>query len=240
MKTISLFIIGLLLSLNISAENYYTIFRTKGEVKKCSVTSQEWVYAARRDTVKLSDKIIIPEGGEIRILASATGIIYTYSELGETDVKHIIEKSKESLSNLLGAVTGELYAESESKLAGEKTSRVHGATSRGNKNNDYSFEKKLANNILKGDSSLHLELIESDDSFNFKINSSKKCRICIVCLLPGSASLCIPAKGILINKGETVLNKPEVFPTQESNYHVFKVNKVFNEAELCRILLSNL
>ena len=236
MKKLLSYVLFLLTPLFAYAGNTYTIFRVVGEVKRCPLTSQEWIYAVRRDTVKLSDRIYIPEGGEIRILSSENGIIYSCSDAGQFDVKQIIEKSKESISTVLGAVTGELLTESVSRTAAGKTSRVHGATSRGRDKIDNSYERKLAGKILKGEKHLLVELEESEESYKFKISSRRNCKVCVICLLPGSVSLCLPASGVQIGKGETVLDLPEIVPSQESCYRVFRVKRLFDDAELCRIL----
>ena len=223
-------------TLSLCAENIFTIFRISGEVKSSPISSNIWKDAIRRDTVKLSDRIIISEGGEIRILSSETGIIYSCSQAGQTDVKHIIDKSNESLNGIIGAVASELFDESVSKKDGKKISRVHGATSRGHNKNDYSLEKALAKKIIKGDSNLELELVKVDDYYIFQVKSRKECNICIACFLPNSVSLCLPASGVHIDKGKTILSFLELSPTQGATYRIFCVKKTFDEAALCRIL----
>lgn len=239
MKRILLLIL-MIIPLHIDAGNIYTIFRLTGQVKRSPLSSQEWKDAVRRDTVKLSDRVSIPEGGEIRILESGTGVIYSCSQTGETDVKHIIDISKESFSGTLGAVAGELLSEAVSKVSDKKSSRVHGATSRGKSNDKQSYEKRLAKEIIKGYSNLKLDLVPEDDHYKFRIYSRKPAKVCIVCFLPGSVLLCIPATGMIIPKGETILPFPEVVPEQDAIYHVFPFNEMFDEAELCRVLLSTL
>lgn len=223
-------------TLSLCAENVFTIFRISGEVKSSPISSNIWKDAIRRDTVKLSDRIIIPEGGEIRILSSETGIIYSCSQAGQTDVKHIIDKSNESINGIIGAVASELFDESVSKKDGKKISRVHGATSRGRNKNDYSQENALAKKIIKGDPRLELELVEVDDYYNFQVKSRKECNICIACFLPNSVALCLPASGVHVGKGINVLSFPELKPTPGASYRIFNVKDTFDESALCRIL----
>lgn len=223
-------------TLSLCAENIFTIFRITGEVKCCPISSNTWKDAIRRDTVKLSDRIIIPEGGEIRILSSETGIIYSCSQACQTDVKQIIDKSNESLNGIIGAVASELFDESVSKKGEKKISRVHGATSRGRNKNDYSQEHALAKKIIKGDSRFELELVEDDDHYNFQVKSRKECNICIACFLPNSVALCLPASGVHVEKGFTVLSFPELLPSQGATYRIFCVKETYDESALCRIL----
>ena len=58
-----LFILGFVLTitLQIQAKDILTVFRVTGEVKCCPIRSEQWGLLARHDTVKLSDRIIIPE-----------------------------------------------------------------------------------------------------------------------------------------------------------------------------------
>lgn len=240
MKKITLLLL-LILSFDAYAENIYTIFRIKGDIKCCALSSEIWETASRRDTVKLSDIIVIPDGGEISVLASETGIIYTSNTIGQIDVKHIIDNSKESLNTTLGAVFNELRAESKTKDESKSTNRVHGATSRG-KNSDNKKERVLAKRILKGDKGIKLDFVEENDCCKFRINSRKTCNICILCTNNGSASLCLPSIGVQVHKGETVFQWPEVIPSKEATYYIFKVKEPFDESELCRqisVLISN-
>ena len=232
MKKITLLLL-LILSLDSYAGNTYTIFRIKGDIKRRALSSEIWETASRRDTVKLSDSIIIPDGGEISILASETGIIYTSNTIGQIDVKHIIDNSKESLNSTLGAVVNELGAEIKTKNESSLTNRVHGATSRG-KNSKNQKEIKLAKRILKGNKRINLDFVEENDCCKFRINSRTTCNICILCTNNGSSSLCLPSGGVKVHKGETVFQQPEVVPSKGATYYIFKVKEPFDESELCR------
>ncbi len=229
-----LFLISLItIFIPIHAGNSYTIFRIKGEIKRSVISSDVWETISIRDTVKLSDKIIIPQGGSISILASETGIIYSCSKEGQTDVKHIIDLSKESLKSTLISSNKELF-KTRTRNHGIKVNRVHGATSRGKNNNKYQREKKLAKRILKGDKQIKLNLVEETGYYRFRVNSKKTCRICIVCTNNNSVALCLPSEGVQVFKGETILKMPEVFPSTGTTYYIFNVKNTFDEAELCR------
>lgn len=233
MKKILSLVLVVLNTISTHSENSYTIFRLKGEIQRCIITSDIWETISTRDTVKLSDKIYIPEGGSISILASETGIIYSSSKEGRTDVKHIIDLSKESLKSTLIAGNKELF-KSKTRNSGNRINRVHGATSRGKNKGHYLNEKKLAKKILNGSKQLKLDLVEENNNYKFRVNAREKCKICIVCSNNGSVSLCLPAEGVWINKGETVLQLPEVIPSKEAVYRIFKVKYTFEESELCR------
>ena len=234
MKRLVLFIL-LTISISIHAGNSYTIFRIKGEIKRCVISSDVWETISIRDTVKLSDKISIPAGGSISILSSETGIIYSSSKQGLTDVKQIIDFSKESLKSTLISGNKELF-DFKSRELGNRVNRVHGVTNRGKSNIQYHREKKLAKSILRGDKQLKLNLVEDSDYYRFRVNSKKTCRICIVCANNKTFSLCLPSEGVQVNKGETILQLPEVFPSKEATYYIFNIKDSFDEVELCRQL----
>lgn len=230
-------LVALLLALPLSGKNVYRVFRVTGDVVKCSVSSSEWSPVHKRDTLKMSDRIRIPDGGEIRIVASESGIIHVCSESGTFDVKQIIDKSKEAQQGLLEAAASEFASESRSKADGEGSIKAHGATSRGLGDQADSVEKAMAERIMKGDTGLRLNFVPRGEGFCFRIkNKTETCRVCVVCLTPGAAALCLPAEGIEVRRGVTTLEIPEVDPSPDSEYKIFRVDGNYDESLLLLLL----
>jgi hypothetical protein len=67
-------------------------------------------------------------------------------------------------------------------------------------------------------------------------NDAEACRICIVCLTPGSAALCLPAEGIVVDKGVTTLKSLAIDPVPNADYRAFRVQEEYDESLLLFIL----
>lgn len=236
-KTTLACLAALILSISLQSKNVYRVFRVSGDVARCSYSSSEWKPVLRKDTLKLSDNIRIAEGGEIRIVASESGIIHACAEPGTFSVKQIISKSEESRKGLIAAATGELASELRSKAGKQGSISAHGATSRGEDAFDDSVEQALAERIRQNSDGLKVRLVRSGDSFRFRIrNCGAPCLVCIVCLTPGGASLCLPVEGVAARRGSTTLPAPEIEPVTDARYVAFKVEEEFDGGLLTLIL----
>lgn len=236
-----LFILGFVLTitLQIQAKDILTVFRVTGEVKCCPIRSEQWGLLARHDTVKLSDRIIIPEDGVLRLHSSESGIIHTCKKSGTFTVKQIIEYSESQNRTLAGAVAREVANEMSSKASSgdRKISRIHGATSRGDELYDNSVEKAMASFVLKGKTRLKVSLVPEGECYRLQVNNpGKNRRISIVYISKGKAVFCVPPEGIIMTKGETVLPAPEVFPSPDGRYCAFEVKQDYDSDEFLRLL----
>lgn len=224
MNRILLTLLSIFLSLNLFAGNVFTIFRVMGDVQRKRISASAWTSVQRRDTVKLSDRLRIPSGGEVRILESSSGVIHTFAKEGVFTVKEIIDCSKESTRHLLGAVTGELYQEIRSKSSTVESINSHGATSRGDNEDDKALEA-LHQRILLGDERLSMSLVQRGDTYHFVVsNQGDPCQISILCIHSGEASFCVPAEGIAVKSGDTLLDEPEIIPVEGARYVVFRID----------------
>lgn len=235
MNRILLTLLSVFLSLNLFAGNVFTIFRVMGDVQRKRVSTSAWTSVHRRDTVKLSDRLSIPSGGEVRILESSSGVIYSFAGEGVVTVKEIIDRSKESTRHLLGAVTGELYQEIRSKSSTGESINSHGATSRGDNEDDKALEA-LHQRILQGDDSLYVALVQRGDTYRFVVtNRGNQCMVSILCIHPGEASFCLPAEGIAVKSGDTLLEEPEIIPVEGARYAVFRIDVPYEGGALLRL-----
>lgn len=222
----------------LSGENVITVFRVKGEVSRAAVRSDVWNLLQRHDTVKLSDRILIPDNGTISLLSSESGVIHTCTRSGIITVRQVIEESEAQTRSLFGAVAGELTSDMKRRVASDNDpSRTHGATIRGSGGTDNKVEKSMVRSILKESRRLNLSLIPKEECSLFHVrNKGKEKRVSIVCLSPDGASFCLPPEGITVPKGETTLEAPELFPSQQSLYLIFEVKKDYDAEELLRLL----
>ncbi|MCR5071053.1 MAG: hypothetical protein K6A62_03920 [Bacteroidales bacterium] len=236
-KTTLAFLAALLLSLSLLGQNTYRVFRVNGDVTRCIIPSSEWIPVYKKDIVNLSDNIRIPEGGEVRIVASESGIIHACAEPGTFSVQQIIAESEAARKGLLAASTGELASELRDKAGKKGSIKAHGATVRGYEVLDESVEKALAERIRQNKGGLKVRLVRSEDGFRFRIrNNGAPCMACIVCLTPEGASLCLPAEGVAIRRGATTLPTPEIEPAPDAKYVAFRVEEEFDEGLLMLIL----
>lgn len=232
----------LTMAFQLQAEDILTVFRASGEVAHSPIRSGQWKLLARHDTVKLSDRIRIPEGGSLRIHSSESGIIHTCQNSGTFTVKQIIKYSEAQNRSLIGAVTGELVREMSRKMSSGtgKINRVHGATSRGNNDYDNSLEKAMVRSVLKKKALLKVTLQPNGESYCLQINNKGRARrISIVYLFGGSVAFCLPPEGITVARGTTTLASPEVLPSPEGSYIAFEVKKDYDCAEFLRLLKEN-
>lgn len=229
-------LLALFICMGLSAGNVFTVFRTQGNIQRRRIKETTWISVNRRDTVKLSDRIRIPADGMIRILESATGVIHTFSEKGEFTVKEMVDHSRKASSSLLKSVTGELGDEMRKKAATTCSYNSHGATHRGNEEEDKALEE-FYNKIIQGDGSLSVRLVpDDDDSYRLLVdNQGEEGFISILCIRPSEAAFCLPAEGVLVGKGETLLLEPYVIPSSESRYVVFRVEGLYESGALLRL-----
>lgn len=242
MKQLLISIVLFFFYLGLSATNVFTVFRVTGEVQRKSISASEWVSVHRRDTVKLSDRVNIPTGGEIRILESGSGLIHTLSEKGEFSVKEIIDRSKAATKGLIGAVSSELFNEAKSKVSSAGTNyNTHGATYRGNESEEDVALQALHDRILKGEEDISLSLVPVGETFRFQIKNSSgvSCIISILGICPSQATFCLPAEGIVVREGITLLEVPEVLPSEDVRYKAFRITDPFDGDALMRLFRQN-
>lgn len=233
MKRIISPLLAILFCLNLFAGNNLTVFRAQGDIHRKRISETTWMPVRQRDTIKLSDKIRIPATGSIRILESGTGIIHTFSEEGVFTVKEIITRSREATKGLLGAVSGELAQELRNKASSGGSYKSHGATSRGDKEEDDKVLEALYRSIISGDKDLTVSLVPEGDTFRFRINNRDGAAlVSVLCIRPGEAAFSLPPEGILVGTGNTLLQTPEVFPSADARYAVFRVNEPYESGAL--------
>lgn len=244
MKRISLIVLGLLLLCNtLNGQNTYTVFKVTPDVQCQNPYSKEWVPLHRHDTLKLSNRLLIPADGQVSVLESGTGLIYK-GFVGTHSLKEIIDDSKRSVA---GAVARQLKAESAGKLSKHKKS-VYGATSRGKDDKMASCEQDLAQNIMSGkykDLSVHISSPDQDGMCHLIVtNAAKKAQtINIVAISTQSARVLIPSEDgdaayIIAHPGEQELECINVYADSGVAYKAFPVSGFFDASALARYLVS--
>ena len=237
-----LFILLLGLTLPLSAKDVITVFRVSGDVSRCAVRGDKWNALNKRDTVMITDRIRVPEGGMVKLLSSESGVIHTCSKIGVFTVKQIIKEAQSQNRSLLGAVTGEVVDEMKSKASSNKKSlsRVHGATHRGRDGVvDNKVEKALAKQINRNKSRMEVLFRETGDACQLGINNKgKERRVSAVCLSPDGAAFCLPPEGVIVPKGETFFEALEIIPSPGVRYVAFEVKSEYDAEELLSLLSS--
>lgn len=229
---------ALVLSLSVQGQNIYRVFRVTGNVTRSDISKSDWRSVHKRDTLKSSELIRIPAGGEIRIVASENGVIYVCSQPGTYSLKDVITKGKEAQQGLLAAVTSELANESRSKAGGSVKLSAHGATVRTGLD-DGMAELELAQSIRQGEKGLALRLVRKGSFYRFRIkNTGEACAVCVACLKPGDASLCLPGRGVIVSKGITTLKEPMIEPCSDGKYVAFRVPDELYDESLLMLILS--
>jgi len=248
MKRILLLLLFITLGISLPAQNVYVVNRTKGNVERFSPDKKSWIPAGRKDTLKLKNKVRIPNKGELVFVETGTGLVYTATE-GSFSVKEIVDLQKKRRASLIRSVLGQVVDESRNKV--QPRQRVaYGATKRGEDNGDFSGETSLVDTLL-GESFPHLKVgfseKEKDGTVFLTLENTSSDAIMVNVIginrKEAVARVLLPTESdetLILPPGTTELPFIKVIPSPEVEYHVFPVFDGIDYSLLQRLLSEKL
>lgn len=248
MKRILPLLLLIALGLPLPAQNVFIVNRTKGNVERFSPDRKSWIPAGRKDTLKLRSKVRIPKKGELVLVETGTGLVYTAQE-GSFSVKEIVDQQKKRSASLLRSALGQLVDESRSNLH-TRQHVSYGATSRGDEDGAPSGEAILADSLLRGGfpylrAGLSGEQQDGTAFLTLENASPDPVAVNVVGInrKDAIARVLLPTDGdnmLILPPGRTELPFITVIPSPELEYRVFPITEGIDYSLLQRLLSEKL
>lgn len=222
------------------AQNAYTIFSVKGEVTISNHSGERT--AVKRDTLKLSDYVKLAKGGCIRILESATGIIYTCEEKGVHKVKFIIDEGAAESKTIIGAVNSQLFE--ERNIGKSDNKGILGASFRGD-HTDAALDSAAARFLVMANSGVVKPIVlpKADGICNLSLNNTCKDFLTVAVFVFNKENNTLrPALPdyIICKIGVTVLSKPEFIASDNLEILAAPVEETYYLPDLAAALLRKI
>ena len=244
MKRILLLLTHITLASSLPAQNVFVVNRTRGNVERFSPDRKSWIPASRKDTLKLKNKVRIPDNGELVLVETGSRLVYTASE-GTFTVKEIVDLQKKRNASLIRSVLGQVVDESRSKVQ-PRQHVAYGATNRGEDNGDISRETFLADTLLGGSFSfLKVGFSEEETDGTVFLTLENTTSDAMMVNVVGInrheavARFLLPTDGdstLILPPGTTELPFIKVFPSPEVEYRAFPVSDGIDYSLLQRLL----
>lgn len=248
MKKTILILLAALLALSLSAQSRYSVYKTKGTVRICPKSGQDWTDAARNRELQLGDRLQLGERASVTIFDSSNSLLYTYETPGECTVMEAVRSVRDKAGSLTGAVNAEMKRSIEGR-GGESNYGVLGASYRGQ--GEVSYTDSLAVSLRKlagagnDGSQLALTLVQDEDATLFKIHNQSNLPVFVNVLRVqgGEMTVCLEfdgkagSEGILLDAGAEIMLEQYPFVAQEgARYLAFGTVRGYDTRSLQRAL----
>ena len=222
------------------AQNAYTIFSVKGDVTISNHSGERT--AVKRDTLKLSDYVKLAKGGSIRILESATGIIYTCEEKGVHKVKFIIDEGAAESKTIIGAVNSQLFE--ERNIGKSDNKGILGASFRGD-HTDAALDSAAARFLTLASSGVVKPVVQpnEDGICNLTLDNTSKDILTVAVFVYNKENKTLrPALPdyIFCKPGATGLSKPELIVSDNLEILAAPVEETYYLPDLAAALLRKI
>ena len=221
---------------NCRAQSPYRVFSVSGDVTLTAASATRPL--VKRDELKLSDLVNIPEGGSLRIVDTATGIVYNAGKAGSRRVKQIIDEAGAASKTVIGAVNSQLAH--EKSAAGQTPGRVLGATSRGDEGELDLIVSKMLSSPEKR---LSIKEIPEGELMRLQIlnDSAETLPVAVfaVCEARRSVRSVLPDV-LLAAPGATDLSAPLLAPDSEVRLCIYEINEAVHLPDLAAALRDRL
>lgn len=222
------------------AQNAYTVFSVKGEVTISNRAGER--PAIKRDTLKLSDYVKLAKGGCIRILESATGIIYTCEKKGVHKVKLIIDEGAAESKTIIGAVNSQLFE--ERNIGKNDNKGILGSSFRGD-HTDAALDSAAARFLVMAKSGVVKPIVKPDGDgiCNLTLDNTGKDILTVAVFVFNKKNYTIrPALPdyILCKQGATVLSKPELIASDNLEILAAPVEETYYLPDFAAALLRKI
>lgn len=218
------------------AQSPFQVFSVSGDVKLTATSTTRPL--VKRDELKLSDQINVPQGGSLRIVDTSTGIVYNADKPGSRRVKQIIDAAGAASKTVIGAVNSQLVH--EKSASGHTPGRVVGATSRGE---DVELDLIVSKMLASPDKRLSIKEIPEGELMRLQILNESEATLPVavfaVCEERRSVRSVLP-EILLAAPGTTDLPEPLFAPDSEARLCVYEVSGFVHLPDLASALRDRL
>ena len=248
MKKTVLILLAALLTLSLSAQSRYSVYKTKGSVRICPKSETEWGDVTRNRALQLDDRLQLGDRSAITIFDSSNSMLYMYEKAGECTVMEAVR----AVRNMAGSLTSAVLAEMKRDVKGspsKATFDVVGVTYRGQGSGAYADSLAASLHLFADtevkNEQLALELVPEEDAMLFKLRNGagSPLYINVLRICSGELTVCLEfdgkegSEGLLLDPGAEILLEQYPFVIQDgAQYLVFGTVRYYDTRSLQRAL----
>lgn len=244
MKKTILILLAALLTLSLTAQSRYSVYKTKGTVRVCPKAESAWADATRNGELQLGDRLQLADNAAVTIFDSSNSLLYTYETPGECTVMEAVRSVRDKAGSRTGAVNAEMKRSIESH-GSDPGYGVLGASFRGSGEASFTDSLSVSLRRLKANAQLALTLEADGDAAVFRLrnNSPIPLYVNVLRVSGEEMTVCLEfdgkegSEGVLLDAGAEIVLEQYPFVVQEgARYLAYGTVRGYDTRSLQRAL----